>query len=68
MKFKANHDLVLPDGGFVKAGTVFGYDGDATSFLSVVEEVSDPEQAKAKTAKAGKKQDKPEQAKAKAEG
>lgn len=65
MKFKANHDLVLPNGGFVKAGTVFGYDGDATSFLSVVEAISEPEQAKAK---AGKKQDKPGQAKAKAEG
>lgn len=60
-KLKANHDLLLPDGKtHIKAGETFEYDGDFSSFASVVEEVRAEEKKPAtpkepaKTAKKGK--------------
>lgn len=56
MKFKANHDLLLPNGELVKAGEVFAWKGDAASFLSVVEPVAEPAK-KGKAAKAEAKEE-----------
>ena len=40
MKYKSNHDLLLPDGETeVKAGEVFEFDGDVSSFESIIEPV-----------------------------
>lgn len=44
MKYKSNHDLLLPDGETeVKAGEVFEFDGDVSSFESIIEPVIEPE-------------------------
>ena len=44
MKYKANHNLLLPDGKTeVQAGEVFEYDGDISSFESIIEPVIEPE-------------------------
>lgn len=44
MKYKSNHDLLLPDGTTeVKAGEVFEFDGDVSSFESIIEPVIEPE-------------------------
>ena len=44
MKYKSNHDLLLPDGKTeVKAGEVFEFDGDVSSFESIIEPVIEPE-------------------------
>lgn len=44
MKYKSNHNLLLPDGKTeVEAGEVFEYDGDISSFESIIEPVIEPE-------------------------
>lgn len=44
MKYKSNHDLLLPDGETeVKAGEVFEFDGDVSSFENIIEPVIEPE-------------------------
>lgn len=44
MKYKTNHNLLLPDGKTeVKAGEVFEYDGDISSFAGIIEPVIEPE-------------------------
>ncbi|MBO6305455.1 MAG: hypothetical protein J6M62_10330 [Selenomonadaceae bacterium] len=44
MKYKANHNLLLPDGKTeVKAGEIFEYDGNAESFLKIVEPLPEAE-------------------------
>jgi len=43
MKYKSNHNLLLPDGKTeVKAGEVFEYDGDISSFAGIIEPVIEP--------------------------
>lgn len=50
MKYKSNHDLLLPDGETeVKAGEVFEFDGDVSSFESIIEPVIEPEAKKEET-------------------
>ncbi len=54
-KLKANHDLLLPDGKTnIKAGETFEYEGDYSSFGSVVEEVVEAGKEPAKTKEAAK--------------
>lgn len=44
MKYKSNHNLLLPDGKTeVQAGEVFEYDGDISSFAGIIEPVIEPE-------------------------
>lgn len=44
MKYKSNHNLLLPDGKTeVEAGEVFEYDGDISSFAGIIEPVIEPE-------------------------
>jgi hypothetical protein len=50
MKYKSNHNLLLPDGKTeVKAGEVFEYDGDISSFAGIIEPVIEPEGKKEET-------------------
>lgn len=43
MKYKSNHNLLLPDGKTeVQAGEVFEYDGDISSFAGIIEPVIEP--------------------------
>lgn len=48
MKLKAKHNLLLPDGKTqIKVGEIFDYEGDYSSFASVVDEI--PEEEKKET-------------------
>lgn len=58
MKYKANHNLLLPDGKTeVQAGEVFEYDGDISSFESIIEPIAGKEPKAKKAAPEGDQND-----------
>lgn len=60
MKYKANHNLLLPDGETeVHAGEVFEYDGDISSFESIIEPIAGKEPKAKKEAPEGDQNDHP---------